>query len=49
MAEDIKPLYAPQDVQEVAALVRTLEANTGKSKQGKKTFVQEGHLLCSWH
>jgi len=38
MAEDIKPLYAPQDVQEVAALVRTLEESTGKSKQGKKTF-----------
>lgn len=38
MAEDIRPPYAPQDVQEVAALIRTLEANTGKSKQGKKTF-----------
>lgn len=38
MAEEINPPYAPQDVQEVAALIRALEANTGRSKQGKKTF-----------
>ena len=38
MAEEMSPPYAPQDVQEVAGLIRALEANTSKKKEGKKTF-----------
>jgi len=38
MAEEITAPYAPQDVQEVATLIRGLEASSGKNNKGKKSF-----------
>ncbi|KAI9876275.1 MAG: hypothetical protein M1830_006892, partial [Pleopsidium flavum] len=38
MAEELTAPYAPQDVQEVATLLRGLEASTGKNNKSKKSF-----------